>query len=167
MAEVGMFQGASAKLICTAKGEATFWGFDTFEGLSDVTAADTYSGVSFFRSGQYAARQADVEAYLAEFENVRVVPGYFPESYEQATEGAGAGESARRRYSFVHLDVDTHDSTLASLRYFWSRMTPGGVVLIHDSHADGVRKAIDTFSAKSAARSFSTTGSQHAYLADA
>lgn len=155
MAEVGVFQGSSAKLICTAKGERTFWGFDTFAGLKDVSEEDTHWGISFFRAGQYEASQTDVEAYLSEFKNVQLIAGFFPES---------AGEAASRKFSFVHLDVDTHDSTLASLRFFWPRMTPGGIILTHDSHAAGVAKAAVTFIAESGARSFSTTGSQLAFM---
>ena len=44
MAEVGVFQGGSAKLICEAKGERKFYLFDTFEGLPDVSDIDTHFG---------------------------------------------------------------------------------------------------------------------------
>jgi O-methyltransferase len=151
LAEVGVFQGASAKLICRVKGDRHFWGFDTFAGLSDVSSADTHWGVSFFKSGGYSADQAGVASYLVEFPNVHLVPGYFPES---------AGAAASHQFSFAHLDVDTYESTLASLRFFWPRLVAGGLVLIHDSHAAGVMKAIDEFRAETSARAFSTTGSQ-------
>ncbi len=160
MAEVGVYQGSSAKLIATVKGGRTLWGFDTFAGLKDVSEEDTHWGISFFKSGQYDASQTDVERYLAEFENVRLVAGFFPES-------AGAelaDETTSRRFSFVHLDVDTHDSTLASLRFFWPRLVEGGIILTHDSHAAGVAKAAATFIQESRARSFETTGSQLAFL---
>lgn len=155
MAEVGVYQGASAKLICTAKGPRTFWGFDTFEGLQDVSDEDKHWGASYFKSGQFSAAQQDVSDYLAPFGNVRLVRGYFPES---------AGEAAERRFSFVHLDVDTYASTLASLRFFWPRLVQGGIMITHDSHAQGVAKAIAEFAAESGARSFSTTCSQLAFI---
>jgi hypothetical protein len=155
MAEVGVYQGASAKLICQGKGPRTFWAFDTFEGLKDVSSDDTHWGVSFFKSGHYAASREQVEGYLAQFSDVHVVPGYFPDS---------SGEAESRRFSFVHLDVDTYASTLASLRWFWPRMVDGGIVITHDSHAQGVAKAIDEFSAEAGARSFPTTCSQLAFV---
>lgn len=155
MAEVGVFQGSSAKLISTVKGDHTLWAFDTFEGLQDVGDADTHGGLSFFKSGQYESSREQVERYLAAFDNVRIMPGYFPES---------AGEAASCKFSFVHLDVDTHDSTLASFRWFWPRLLPGGIMLTHDSHADGVARAIQTFATESGARWFSTTGSQVAFV---
>lgn len=156
LAEVGVFQGASAKLICSVKGDRTFWAFDTFEdGLQDVSDADTHGGFAFFKSGQYESSQAMVTSYLAPYPNVEIRPGYFPES---------AGEATDREFSFIHLDVDTHDSTLACFRYFWPRMVPGGVMLTHDAHADGVGRAIETFAAESGGRWFSTTGSQVAFV---
>jgi hypothetical protein len=155
MAEVGLYRGGSAKLICTVKGPRTFWGFDTFAGLKDVSADDTHWGVSYFKPGAYAATQSDVEQYLAGFPDVQLRPGFFPES---------AGPAADRQFSFVHLDVDTYGSTLASLRFFWPRMVPGGIVITHDSHAQGVSKAVTEFTAESGARSFPTTCSQLAFI---
>ncbi len=160
MAEVGVFQGASAKLICTVKGDRKFWGFDTFAGLQDVSEEDTHWGVSFFKAGQYQSSQTEVENYLEGFDNVQLVAGYFPQSV--GTDSEISIED--RLFSFVHLDVDTHDSTLTCLRYFWPRMVPGGIILTHDAHAEGVAKAAKTFLEESAARSFATTGSQLAFV---
>ena len=63
MAEVGMFQGGSGKLICAVKGAAPFWGFDTFEGLVDVGKDDTHWGTTFFRNGAYRANGETVRRY--------------------------------------------------------------------------------------------------------
>ena len=40
MAEVGVYQGVSAKLICEAKGDKELHVFDTFEGLPDKSGTD-------------------------------------------------------------------------------------------------------------------------------
>ena len=137
------------------KGPRTFWGFDTFAGLADVSAEDTHWGVSFFKSGSYTASREQVAKYLAAYSDVRLVEGFFPES---------AGDAAARQFSFVHLDVDTYGSTLASLQFFWPRMTPGGIIVSHDSHAQGVAKAIGEFVAETGARSFGTTCSQVGFI---
>ncbi len=51
-----------------------------------------------------------------------------------------------RRFSFVHLDVDLYESTLAGLEYFYPRLIPGGVILSHDySILAGVKKAFEDF----------------------
>ena len=160
MAEVGVFQGASAKLICSVKGERNFWGFDTFSGLQDVSEEDTHWGVSFFKKGQYASSEKNVNEYLSSYEGINLITGYFPESVANHAES----DFDKRRFSFVHLDVDTHDSTLNSLRYFWDRMVPGGIILSHDAHAEGVAKAAKTFIEETNARSYRTTGSQIGFI---
>lgn len=143
MAEVGMFQGGSAKLICAVKGTVPFWGFDTFEGLVDVGADDTHWGTAFFRNGAYRANEETVRRYLGDAPGVTLTKGYFP---------ASAGPAADRRFSFVHLDVDTYASTLESLRFFWPRLVEKGVIVTHDSHAVGVARAAREFVAESGAR---------------
>ena len=151
MAEVGMFQGGSAKLICAVKGDVPFWGFDTFEGLVDVGADDTHWGTNFFRNGAYRADEAAVRRYLGDAPGVTLTKGFFP---------ASAGAAAGRRFSFVHLDVDTYASTLESLRFFWPRLVDRGVIVTHDSHAVGVARAAREFVAESGARTIPVGVSQ-------
>ena len=67
--------------------------------------------------------------------------GYFPDSIE-AAERASEGENtdaagqtavpAGIRYAFVSLDPDLYLPVLNGLQYFYPRMSPGGVILIHD-----------------------------------
>ena len=155
MAEVGMFQGGSAKLICTAKGSARFWGFDTFEGLVDVGDHDTHWGTKFFRNGTYRAAYDDVSRYLSDQSGVTLVKGYFPSS---------AGAATDCHFSFVHLDVDTYASTLESLRFFWPRLSDRGIIVTHDSHAEGVGRAAREFVAESGARTVAVGVSQLMFL---
>ncbi len=133
MAEVGVYQGVSAKLISVASGEAPLHLFDTFAGLPPPAAEERPR----LREGFYAASLASVQAFMAGQHNVSFHPGNFPAS----------GEACRdRRFSFVHLDVDLKSSTLACLEFFYPRMLPGGVILSHDySYLDGVRAAFDEF----------------------
>ncbi|MHB1034221.1 MAG: TylF/MycF/NovP-related O-methyltransferase [Pirellulales bacterium] len=133
MAEVGVFQGVSAKLICEAKGERTLHLFDTFEGLPKSTEKD--GGVH--DEGQYAHSLASVRDYLEGYGNVHFYKGLFPES---------AGPIADKTFSFVHLDVDLYESTLEGLRFFYPRMLPGGVIVSHDySILGGVKAAVNEF----------------------
>jgi len=52
------------------------------------------------------------------------------------------------KYSFVHLDTDTYESTIRGLEYFSTRMSIGGSIVIHDyynSQCPGVSVAVDKF----------------------
>lgn len=133
LAEVGVFQGGSAKLICHVKGERALHLFDTFEGLPEPTAADVHSR---FWGSEFSAQMDAVRAYLAEYKNVTFYKGLFPMT---------AGPVSDRKFSFVHLDVDLYESTKASLEWFYSRLSPGAVVMCHDYDHSGVRKAVDEF----------------------
>ncbi len=133
MAEVGVYQGCSAKLISAGSGGRTLHLFDTFDGLPEPDAAER----QHLRHQQYRSSLADVRRFLAGEPNVHLHPGRFPHS----AVGLGA-----ERFSFVHLDVDLKASTRACLEFFHPRMVPGGIIMTHDySFLDGVRQAFDEF----------------------
>ena len=150
MAEVGTYQGATAKLICHAKRDRVFYGFDTFEGLPTPGHKDTSHGQPFFRAGKYAASYDDVKAYLASYDGVHLVKGLFPATAECI-------ETAR--FSFVHLDMDLYGGTKDALGFFWPRMVDRGVIAVHDSHTGGVSQAIREFTAAESPLSFRSFGS--------
>ncbi len=82
-----------------------------------------------------------VRKYLADFPNVYFYPGLFPDSVPADDVRLGAA-----KFSFVHLDVDLYESTLACLKYFYPLMNPGGVILSHDySILAGVERAFKEF----------------------
>jgi hypothetical protein len=117
MAECGCFRGGAAKVIGTVCPRKRLHLFDTFEGLP---ADETMAGVH--KAGEFAADRAEVEDFLGGL-NVRIHQGIFPE-----TAGGLEGES----FSFVHLDLDLYEPTLAALQFFWPRMVPGGVIVLDD-----------------------------------
>ena len=49
----------------------------------------------------------------------------------------------------VSLDADLYISTLAALKFFYPRLSPGGVIFIHDYNYkwEGIRKAVAEFTA--------------------
>lgn len=118
-AEVGVFKGASAKLISEAKGDKRLRLFDTFEGLPPSSLKD--KGVH--RVSQYACSLDSVQEYLRGYDNLLFHKGIFPESTRDVPDA---------RYAFCHFDVDLYDGTLACLRYFYDRMICGGIMLSHD-----------------------------------
>lgn len=119
IAEVGVYKGGSAKVICEAKGNRSLHLFDTFEGLPDPWDFDA------------------VQNYLRTYSNVYFYKGLFPATAEPTKD---------KKFSFVHLDVDMYGSTLYCLVYFYPRMSHGGIIVSHDySLIPGVRKAVDEF----------------------
>ena len=133
MAEVGVYRGASAKLICKAKGDKLLRLFDTYEGLPESSKEDR--GVH--KKNQYACSLEDVQAYVDGFENVHFHKGLFPDSAEGVEEA---------EYCFCHFDVDLYEGTKACLEYFYPRMIQGGILISHDySILAGVEQAFQEF----------------------
>jgi predicted O-methyltransferase YrrM len=133
VAEVGAYRGGSGKLICEAKGDRAFHMFDTFEGIPRVDEIDAH----LFRAGDFAASVEEVSAYLSRYKDVHIYKGFFP---------ATAGPVEDKTFSFVHLDVDTYESTRDCLHFFYPRLNPGGVIISHDyTGVRGVKKAFDEF----------------------
>ena len=132
-AEVGVYQGSTARITCEVKGDKLLRLFDTFEGLPEDSKQDP--GVH--RTGQYACSLESVSEYLKDFPNVTFHKGIFPDSAKDVPDS---------QYAFVHFDVDLYDGTLACLEYFYPRMIHGGIMLSHDySLLDGVKTAFTEF----------------------
>jgi hypothetical protein len=147
MAEVGTYNGGSAKIICEVKGDRPLHLFDTFKEIPEVEEID-----GKFAVGQYAASLETVMSYLKDYPNVFFYKGIFPTT---------AKPVERKTFSFVHLDVDTYKSTLSCLEFFYPRMSTGGIILSHDYlTAFGVTKAFDEFFGERLEPVISLTGRQ-------
>lgn len=135
VAEVGVYKGGSAKIICLVKCGKPFHLFDTFSGLP---AVDRLIDPDFFYKGLYAASFDEVKKYLKKYKNIYIHKGLFPKT---------ADSIKNKKFSFVHLDVDTYKSTKDCLNFFYPRMNRGGIILTHDyfGPAKGVATAFDEY----------------------
>lgn len=134
-AEVGAYEGTTAKLISEVKGDKPFLVFDTFEGLPPDCEHDP--GVH--RENEFSCSLERVQEYLKDYEGLTFHKGIFPDSTHDVPE---------QKYAFVHFDVDLYEGTYACLEYFYPRMVPGGVMLSHDyGMLEGVEKAFTDYMA--------------------
>lgn len=135
IAEVGVYRGGSARIICEAKGDKPLHLFDTFSGLP---APD--DSVDVLAEGEMKDTSLEqVMSSLASYPNVFFYKGLFPQT---------AGPVRDHTFSFVHLDTDLYKSTKDCLEFFYDKMNPGGIILTHDYNSidtPGVRKAFDEF----------------------
>lgn len=137
LAECGTYKGMSAYLMCQAhKGSSRLVHlFDSFEGLPPP---DDRDGTYWFQ-GALKATEDSVREVLAEFDNYRTYKGWIPERFV---------EVAGRDFSFVHIDVDLYEPTLASLEFFYPRTVAGAVILLDDygfKTCPGAKLAADEF----------------------
>lgn len=137
IAEVGVYRGGTAKVICMARENKSLHLFDTFgEGLPEPGKYDD----SQWEKGAFKLPNSEfnmIKQRLSGETNVFFYQGIFPDS---------SGPVKDKKFSFVHLDVDIYQSTLDCLEFFYPRMTNGGVIISHDYHgAAGVKKAFQEF----------------------
>lgn len=146
IAEVGVYKGNTAKVICEIKGDRALFLFDTFEGMPNEKISDHDN----WELNTHADNNLDsVKQYLSQYSNVTFVPGRFPESLNQPI-----GDMAKSQcYSLVNLDVDLYQSTLDALEFFYPKLSPGGRLISHNynlknspgGNTPGVKKAFDQF----------------------
>ncbi len=126
IAEMGVYRGGSARIMCEAKGDTPLFLCDTFEGMPALENEHDTLGV-WVKTHTNTSMES-VREYLAPYPNVHFVKGIFPDSL------ANHGElgMASRQFRFVHLDVDLYESTMQGLQWFWPRMVSGGWLVSHN-----------------------------------
>ena len=152
MAEVGVYQGGSAKIICEVKRNRKLFLFDTFKGLPELSDIDTLFVKNLVQRNQFNDTSLEaVKDYLSSYENVQIIKGEFPKTADSI------GDS---KFSFVHLDVDLYRSPIECLEFFYPRLVKGGIILVHDYFADGIQKAFKEFLQSNKIQLIELTGSQ-------
>ena len=140
IAELGVYKGGTARMLCEVQHGKELHLFDTFDAYGGMPAVR--AGVDLHKPGDFKeARLSEVKKLCSGFEGVHFHPGLFPETTKDL-------ESKSRTFAFVHLDVDIYQSTLDGLKYFYPRLSPGGMLVSHDYQflpCAGVRKAFEEF----------------------
>ena len=138
LAELGVYKGNSAASLAHYARE---FGrqvvlFDTFEGFHRCD----FVGIDGEKSMEFTDTSLDQVRQLVGQEAVRFVPGYFPKSIPT--------DIYDWRFCVVHIDCDLHEPAKAALEFFYPRLSPGGLLIIHD-YANpcwpGIKKAVDTY----------------------
>ena len=152
-AECGVYRGATGLLL------AHVWRSRQpgFQG-EDLYLIDSYSGTSaslaqdripvrdaggatrmddFFPAGKTDTSPELVRGFFKEYPKVNICAGWIPAVFATLPE---------RDWAFVHLDLSLYEPTLASLEYFYPRLTKGGVILCDGSiFCPGVAQAWEEF----------------------
>ncbi|MGJ3261274.1 MAG: TylF/MycF/NovP-related O-methyltransferase [Rhodospirillales bacterium] len=136
-AELGVYKGNSAKVMRHAAPERELFLFDTFDGLPEChVATDPVDTIP----GSYAGGLNEVRRTIGNSDKVHYCAGLFPE-----TAGLVPRDTV---FALVHLDCDLYEPTKAALEFFYPRMSPGALLIVHDYHSGcwaGVTDAVDEF----------------------
>ncbi len=140
-AELGVWRGNSSAVLAhyaMADGRRTLL-FDAFEGFNtrDLTGVDSDQRKSFSNTSLNLVKKIIGDSTLVEY-----VVGYFPETVSDSHK--------ERIFAAVSLDCDLYAPMKAGLEFFYPRLSPGGLLMLHDYSSgcwDGARDAIDEFCA--------------------
>ncbi len=138
-AELGVYKGDSARVLHHLDPGRRFYLFDTFEGFKSQDLAIEKGEAATYTTSNFADTHINkVLDTIRGNQKIIMCPGYFPASASKLT-----GE----KFALVNIDADLYNPTKAGLDFFYTRLSPGGVILVHDyNHKwEGVMKAVDDF----------------------
>jgi O-methyltransferase len=140
-AELGVYKGITANILYEMDRTRTLHLFDTFGGFPEADLQHEKTQGGKYATKEFSDTSVDaVRKYINGSESILFHEGYFPET----TRGLET-----ETFAFVSIDADLYKPTLAGLQFFYVRLAPGGIILIHDYNHnwDGVKKAVDEFAA--------------------
>jgi hypothetical protein len=161
--ECGVWRGGSMMAAALAlrslnSAERDLYLFDTFEGMPRPTAEDVHHtgtpAIKVFTELQTGEdSSSECEATLPEVQAAMTLSGYDPRRihYVQGKVEATIPRHAPEHIALLRLDTDWYESTRHELEHLYSRLSPGGILII-DDYGDwqGARKATDEFIASHA-----------------
>jgi len=136
--ELGVYKGNSAKLLATLgrRHKRHIYLFDTFAGFDprDLRGVDRGQSALFADTSLSAVRE------FVGTDGVTYIPGFFPESISKI--------ALPETIAIAHIDCDLYEPMKAGLEWFYPRLSPGGILLLHDYSSgifEGAKLAIDEF----------------------
>lgn len=117
-----------------------FFLFDTWAGLDKRFVSESEaSRLGWYKTLSYA----DVEKNFSEFERVSMIKGPVPETLDRA---------AIDKVAYLSLDMNCTAPEIAAITHFWSRITPGGFIVLDDYAYSGYEEQYEAFNDFAAAR---------------
>jgi O-methyltransferase len=139
MAELGVYRGQTARLLQLMAPQRQLILFDTFKGFREEDLENESGKALSYTSANFDdTSMALVQEKLAPLDKIRFFKGDF---------SAVIPEIPEVQYAFVSIDADLAAPTLAGLRYFYPRLCPGGVIIVHDYNENwpSLMEAVDAF----------------------
>ncbi|MBK9290592.1 MAG: class I SAM-dependent methyltransferase [Bacteroidetes bacterium] len=138
-AEVGVYRGDSARILHALDPERDLYLLDTFRGFDaadlegEEGEAATYTPASFADTNTSLVRER-----LKHSPKVHILEGNLKDTLHLIENVS---------FALVNLDADLAAPTALALKFFYPRLLPGGVIIVHDYNPKwpGLMQAVDEF----------------------
>ena len=142
IAECGVYRGAGSFLMLATQEETDkkLFVFDSFEGLSEPKREDCVETDFIFKWKKHdlSVSESIARQNLSRFgDRVEFLKGWIPDRFL---------EVADNHFSMVHIDVDLYEPTRDAVRFFYPRLTRGGMIICDDYgflSCPGAKRAMD------------------------
>ncbi len=125
VAELGVYKGDTAWKLNLLFPDRRLYLFDTFQGFYETDiAVEKARSLSRAEAGDFSdTSEKSVMSRLPFPDRAVVRKGFFPNT---------ASGLEQETFALVSLDADLYAPTLAGLEFFYPRLSPGGVIILHD-----------------------------------
>ena len=122
--ECGVYTGSGIKVVMDYLGGTqfpkTFWGYDTYD-------YNPVEGHSF--DGQEEGFFEKVQARFAEYEQVRLIKGFIPDSFVG---------NIPEKIAYMHVDLNNAPAEIAVFESLFDRVVSGGMIILDDYEWSGI-----------------------------
>jgi len=124
LAELGVYQGDTARIIHLMNPEKQLHLFDTFSGFISNDLEKEKGEAASYSPQHFADTSLEkVKAKIGQSEKIIFYSGKFSEQCVKAS---------KIKFCFVSIDVDLAQPTDEGLHFFYERLVRGGLIIIHD-----------------------------------
>ncbi len=177
--ELGVFHGVSLmswanfmEIHCMGDRQRRVWGFDSFEGLSELNEKDGEANPRVGKTpGAYQAHEGllrsaiaiyDLDRFISYKPRVELVKGDICETVPQwVIDNPGV------RISLLHFDCDLYRPTKVALETLWPLVVSGGIIAFDEYGIppwEGESKAVDEFFENAPLQRFTWSSNPGAYM---
>ena len=138
-AELGVYKGETAKILHNLDTNRKLYLFDSFTGFEPKDLEGETGEAATYKQKDFADTSLEkVEKYIDGNKNIIYRNGHFPKT---------AKGLEKEIFSLVNIDADLYNPTKDGLEFFYPRLAPGGVIIVHDyNHKwEKLMKAVDDF----------------------
>jgi O-methyltransferase len=139
IAELGVYRGETATLLHALAPDRELHLFDTFSGFSQEDLVGESGEAATYTTANFADTSLEfVQNHLGYSNKILYHEGNIAEVSKLLPD---------LRFALVSLDADLAKPTAAGLDYFYPRMQPGGIIIIHDYNPKwpGLVQVVDGF----------------------